>query len=80
MWFFSTPTYAGSFVADAKGVIIVKTPGSITAGSHRVVVMSGDTVVGWSQITVTGLPATGAEASLGIALGSGILLPLGGAA
>ncbi|WP_243226804.1 fibronectin type III domain-containing protein [Microbacterium sp. CIAB417] len=77
VWFFSTPTYAGSHTADAQGKIVVKVPASLAAGTHTVVVTSSGTVVAWRTLTVTGLPATGADAPIGLAVGGGMLLLFG---
>lgn len=83
IWGHSTPTLMGSWVQVSQaGTVSVKVPSSLPAGSHTLVAQAADgSVLGWAALRVTpagtGLASTGVDASLGLVLGSAVIL-LGG--
>ena len=85
-WIYSTPTYLGSKTVGAAGTVTVTIPASLAAGAHRIAVLAADgTLIGWDDITVTGvgaagglLPNTGSDPALPLRVA--VLLLIAGAA
>ncbi|KAA9084117.1 fibronectin type III domain-containing protein [Microbacterium radiodurans] len=80
VWFFSTPTFAGTVTADAVGTALVRVPAGLAPGAHRIVAVDAATgeVAGWEPVTVAArLAATGGQLPVAGALFGGILLLAG---
>lgn len=82
-WIFSTPTYLGSAVVDAAGIVTFTIPTTLPAGQHRLVVTDASgAVIGWTSLTVTAarsLAATGGTPSFPLVPVAGILMLVGAA-
>ncbi|WP_460772421.1 ExeM/NucH family extracellular endonuclease [Microbacterium sp. GXF7504] len=81
VWLYSDPVFLGQHQVDAQGNITVRLPDDVT-GSHRLVVVGPDgAVIGWQQVTIRTLAATGGGLdAAGIASLAALLLLGSGAA
>ncbi|MEA5118456.1 MAG: hypothetical protein VB036_12680 [Propionicimonas sp.] len=62
VWLFSSPKLAYKGVADSAGLISAVLPVNARPGTHKVVVFSGRTLVGWTDLQVTAVPISNLKA------------------
>ncbi|QBR75125.1 choice-of-anchor I family protein [Microbacterium sediminis] len=79
VWLFSDPVSLGQVTVSADRTVTVTLPADVPPGEHRVAVVDeAGNVLGWTEITVTGLGVTGGEVPWGLALGALGLVVAGG--
>ena len=77
VWLRSEPLLLGWYRVDALGTVTVTLPAGVS-GAHRLVVQDADgNVIGWQQVQIGALPATGGDAGSLAALTLGALLLVG---